>query len=254
MPLLQAILLDLDDTILADSEGAAGCWQHVCAQYAARAGCAAPEPLATAIAAERAWYWDDRERQRRGRLDLVAARREIVGRALARLRSVDGNRLDDNDGRDEALAEEIAASYAALRVAGVAPFPGAIETVATLRERGLRLALLTNGNGTSQRAKIERHALAPYFDCILVEGEFGAGKPDPRIFRQALGELGTSAARTWMVGDNLEGDIAGAQAVGIAGVWVDVSGVGLPAGSTVRPAYSIRALPEVLRCLELAGV
>ena len=37
-----------------------------------------------------------------------------------------------------------------------------------------------------QRDKIERHRLAGFFDVIVIEGEFGAGKPDEVVYRHAL--------------------------------------------------------------------
>ena len=51
------------------------------------------------------------------------------------------------------------------------------------------LGLVTNGDATQQRDKIERHGLARFFDAIVIEGEFGAGKPDEIVYRHALGEL-----------------------------------------------------------------
>jgi len=50
-----------------------------------------------------------------------------------------------------------------------------------------------------------------------------------------------------MVGDHLEFDVAGAQRVGLRGVWIDRAGSGLPATATVRPDHIVRALDEVVR-------
>src|SRR5207245_470771 len=73
-----------------------------------------------------------------------------------------------------------------------------------LRARGLPLALVTNGDAVQQRDKIERHDLARYFDAILIEGEFGCGKPEERVYREALRRLGVGSEGAWMVGDPLE--------------------------------------------------
>jgi FMN phosphatase YigB (HAD superfamily) len=48
-----------------------------------------------------------------------------------------------------------------------------------------------------------------------------------------------------MVGDNLEWDVAGAQAVGIRGIWLDASGEGVPEGA-VRPDAVVRSIAELL--------
>jgi FMN phosphatase YigB (HAD superfamily) len=49
-----------------------------------------------------------------------------------------------------------------------------------------------------------------------------------------------------MVGDNLDWDVAGAQAVGIYGIWLDKDGLGLPPDATAKPDRIIRSLPELL--------
>ena len=49
-----------------------------------------------------------------------------------------------------------------------------------------------------------------------------------------------------MVGDNLEWDVAGAQAVGIRGVWLDRHGTGLPPESDVVPDAIVGSIAELL--------
>jgi hypothetical protein len=56
--------------------------------------------------------------------------------------------------------------------------------------------LLTNGGSKGQRLKIDRFDLAPLFDAILIEGEVGFGKPDPRIYTKALEALDACAHRS----------------------------------------------------------
>lgn len=232
-PLPKAILLDLDDTILSYGSPEA-CWKRVCGRFDGRLPGRTVEDLFTAIDESRLWYWDDPERHRRGRLDLKQARREIVAGAFRRL------------GIDEpTLSDEIADRYTVEREEGLQPFPGAMETLRRLRERGVKLALLTNGAADAQRFKVEKFGLAPFFDCIVVEGEFGVGKPDERVYRHALGQLGVTPKETWMVGDNLEWDVAAPQRLGIVGIWNDFAGTGLPKGSAVRPDRIIRSLKEI---------
>jgi len=127
------------------------------------------------------------------------------------------------------------------------PFPGALDTLVALRQAGMPMALLTNGDAAGQRAKIERFDLAHFFDCIVVEGEFGVGKPDARVYEHALAALGAPRGReTWMVGDNLAADVGGAQALGLTGIWVDWEGAGLPTDAAAQPDHSIRRIAELL--------
>jgi putative hydrolase of the HAD superfamily len=58
--------------------------------------------------------------------------------------------------------------------------------------------------------------------------------------------LGVDPAETWMVGDNLEWEVAAPQRLGIHAIWVDGTGEGLPAGSMVRPDRIIRTVTDLL--------
>lgn len=235
MPVLpQAILLDLDDTILDDSGGVIACWRDACVAHRDTMDGLDPETVFDAIDRIREWYWSDPERHRAGRLELAWARCEVVRIALENIG------VDNPD-----LANRIGATYHALRDRHIKPFDDAIATVQWLRQCGCRLALLTNGGSAGQRHKIDRFSLAPLFDAILVEGEVGFGKPDPRIYRDALARLGVAPDRAWMVGDNLEWDVAGPQREGIAGIWIDARGKGLPEGHPVRPHLIISCLADL---------
>jgi len=234
MPALpRAILLDLDDTILDDSGGVIRCWRDACTCHVSRMNGLDPEVVFQAIDRVREWYWSDPGRHRAGRLELARARCEIVRLALA-----------DLGVEDEDLAARIGDTYHTLRDEAIVPLEGAVPTVQWLRQRGCRLALLTNGGSQGQRLKIDRFNLAALFDVILIEGELGYGKPDSRIYLRALDALGAEPGDAWMIGDNLEWDVAGPQRHGIAGIWVDARGRGVPDGSPVRPHRIISRLSD----------
>jgi putative hydrolase of the HAD superfamily len=230
----RAVLLDLDDTILDDSGSISSCWLEACRAHASAMGALDPVVVYDAIERVREWYWADPERHRVGRLDLAAARRDV---ALIALKEVG---LDD-----AALAGRIGDTYHVLRDGRLQPFADAIETVAWLRKSGCRLALLTNGSAAMQRDKINRFSLSDLFDLILIEGEVGYGKPDPRVYARALDTFHVAPIDAWMVGDNLEWDVAQPQRLGIYGIWVDAGGSGLPPGSPVQPDRIIRRLSDL---------
>lgn len=230
----RAFLLDLDDTILDDSGNVAHCWREACFAYREELGELDPAALHETLERTRRWFWSDSERHRVGRLDLDAARREIVRASLAAFH-VDA----------PALAEKIAGHYRTQRHLGLQPLADAIETVRWLRDSGCRLALLTNGAAEAQRSKIARFGLEELFDVILIEGELGYGKPDPRVYRLALERLGATPAETWMAGDNLEWDVAAPQRLGIFAIWIDRRGDGIPAGQATRPDRVVRSLSEL---------
>src|SRR5262245_2493445 len=72
------ILFDLDDTLLDFSSSAERCWDGACRQLGGQLRGTEPAQLLAAINDYRRWFWSDPARHRRGRLDLAAARREVV--------------------------------------------------------------------------------------------------------------------------------------------------------------------------------
>jgi putative hydrolase of the HAD superfamily len=86
------------------------------------------------------------------------------------------------------------------------------------------LALCTNGAPDLQREKIESTRIARYFKEIIVSGEAGYSKPDPRIYEMVLSRLAVRPEFTWNIGDSLERDIAGAKAVNLKTVWINRHG------------------------------
>lgn len=230
-PRPRAILFDLDDTILEFDGSADRVWRSVIAEHAGSLGGLDVEQFMKAINEYREWYWGDPERHRRGRLDLPRARREVVRGTLDLLGLA-----------SPAAADEIAHAYSVQRELEVSPFPGAIETLNYVRAMGIRMALVTNGTSAMQRGKIERFGLESCFDYILIEEEFGVGKPDERVYLHAIAQFDASPSEAWMVGDNLEWEVATPQRLGIFSIWVDSAGTGLPETANVNPDRIIRRL------------
>jgi putative hydrolase of the HAD superfamily len=228
-----AIFFDMDGTILDWTTGMEESWLASCEEHCD--GSFVPSELHEAIRTRRTWFWSDADRARVARMDLDGASREIVGYAFA------DRGLDVIE-----LAHRIADDYRARRAACIVPYAGALETLAALRERGTRMALITNGEAKNQRNSVVQHQLEQYFDCILIEGEFGVGKPDERVFQHAMEACSSDPVSTWMVGDSLEADIAPAVALGMHAVWVDELGDGVPDVAVVRPHRIVRAISELL--------
>lgn len=96
------------------------------------------------------------------------------------------------------------------------PFEDVAQALQQLH--GVRIGILTNGFGDLQRMKLETSGLLPWFETVVISGEIGIGKPDPRAFEIALRELGADPNECLMVGDGLETDMGGAAAFGIRSV------------------------------------
>jgi putative hydrolase of the HAD superfamily len=229
----KAILFDLDDTILASGQRPA-VLVEIALEFADGLAPHAPVSVADKLEADLELFWSDPQRHKVARFGLAEARRAVVTESFAGL------------GLSADLAVAFADRFTEVRERMTELFPGARETLETIRARGVLMALVTNGSAATQRAKIERFTLAALFDHIQIEGEAGFGKPDEQAYLHAMQALGVTAADTWMVGDHLEWEVAAPQRLGIRAIWHDPYGRGLPEGSPVLPDRIIRRLSELL--------
>ncbi|MFP8957934.1 HAD family hydrolase [Natrialbaceae archaeon A-CW3] len=94
-------------------------------------------------------------------------------------------------------------------------FPGVEETLATLREAGITIAIVTNLTTQIQLRKIEHVGLSDYIDLFLTSEEVGQDKPASVMFTLALARVGSHPDEALMVGDSVSADIVGANALDI---------------------------------------
>jgi putative hydrolase of the HAD superfamily len=236
----RAILFDLDDTLIQAHGGAQAAWLLVAHELADDLAPLTPSEVTEAVVAFARNFWADPERHRLWRMRLSDARREIVAGSFAALAST-GRRVPS-----VGVVRRLADRFSAHRDQHMRLFPDAHNVIDGLRACGTRLALVTNGASEAQRAKIDRFDLASRFDHIQIEGEHAFGKPDERAYRHALRQLGADARDTWMVGDNLEWEVAAPQRLGIFGIWFDAAGKGLPPDTHIRPDRIVASLSELL--------
>lgn len=105
---------------------------------------------------------------------------------------------------------------------------GAVELLTALREKGLKIGIISNNLVEEQMEKLRVCNLLDHIDSITISEEAGIAKPDPQIFRIALERLGCSAKEVVMIGDSWENDIAPARALGIRTIWFNSYGVPSP--------------------------
>jgi putative hydrolase of the HAD superfamily len=101
---------------------------------------------------------------------------------------------------------------------------GVADSLARFRARGLRLAVVSNANGTVQ-ALLDRLGLAAFFEAVLDSAVEGVEKPDPGLFRLALERLGATTGEAVHVGDLYGVDVVGARAAGVRPVLLDEAGL-----------------------------
>ncbi len=205
--MVRAVFFDMDDTLLDGYSAMQATWGVICADEARVQGCEA-DALRDAIRRESMLFWKDEAVVGHWRVRLEEARERCVQAAL------------EKEGLDATRAGYIARRYSEEYRDRLQPFDDAIGTLQVLRANGFRVGLLTNGAGRPQRDKIERFGLEPHMDVIVIEGEFGKGKPEREVFEHALRAVDVTAEDAWHVGDNLFADIGGARRAGLHAVWI----------------------------------
>jgi len=198
--LIKAITLDLDDTLwpvwpaIERAEKALAQWlvRHA--------------PLTAAMFSNPTVRHDIREHVVRSHpewtCNLSAIRREMIRLALYR------------SGEDTLLADAAFEVFFAERNR-VQLFDDALLALEFLSSR-YPLVALSNGN-----ADIHRIGLGSYFVASISAQEFGAAKPDPRIFHAAADAAKVAADGVLHVGDDAAMDVVGALNCGMQTVWIN---------------------------------
>jgi carbamoyl-phosphate synthase large subunit len=138
-------------------------------------------------------------------------------------------------------------------------FPGVADALGTLKNRGVRLGLITDGTASVQRRKIASLDLERHMDVIVCTDELGAGcaKPSTVPFEVALNLLGVAPNRAAYIADDIEKDFAGPNRLRIKSVQVRSAGlVGVPRKQApddpeFLPQIPARSLSEALKILDL---
>lgn len=99
-------------------------------------------------------------------------------------------------------------------------YPGVTEALETLRKQGFRLWLLSNAQRIFTEYELRHLGLGTQLDGIWISSDYGFRKPDARFFRALLEEKGLDITKCLMIGNDRETDIAGAQAVGLATLYM----------------------------------
>jgi 2-haloacid dehalogenase len=113
---------------------------------------------------------------------------------------------------------ELIAAYPARFAESLAgPMPDSVELLRELRDRGVRLLALTNWSAETFRHAREGFEFLGWFEDVVVSGQEGVAKPDPRIFRLLLERHGLQPGDTLFVDDRAV-NVTAARSVGMVGV------------------------------------
>jgi putative hydrolase of the HAD superfamily len=189
--MIDAVLLDLDDTCFDQREFLAGAFGAV-ARQAGELGV-------------------DEDRLRDA-LETIAAAGSDRGRIIDQALQAVGARVP---------VEPLVDAFRSYRPARLSPYPGVRESLGRMR-RVAPVGLVTNGEPAGQRAKLAALGLDDAFDVVVFSDELGRSfrKPHPAPFLQALRLLDADPGRSFFIGDHPDRDVAGAQHAGMRAIRV----------------------------------
>ncbi|HRD32371.1 MAG TPA: HAD-IA family hydrolase [Fimbriimonadaceae bacterium] len=99
-------------------------------------------------------------------------------------------------------------------------FPDTLPTLEALKERGVRMAVVSNWDISLDRT-LRAFGIDQFFEVTVASMVVNSEKPDPGIFQHALGRLGVAPEEVWHVGDDAVADAQGARQVGIRSFLID---------------------------------
>ncbi len=158
---------------------------------------------------------------------------------LLRKRDLELLRLMDIPDRTGLVRSAIQSAFASRRPA---LFPDVVPALHELRQRGIRMAVVSNG--WQQPYDAARLGIAGYFSSILGSAHVGYRKPMPEIFQRALQDLDVTPQEALHVGDSYDDDVVGARQAGVHPVLLDRTGNGQREG--VQTVSSLSELGQFI--------
>ncbi len=118
-------------------------------------------------------------------------------------------------------------------------FDKAIELLTYLKPN-YSLHIITNGFEEVQYKKISKSGIHSFFETITTSEEVGYKKPHPVIFKTALEKANAQPENSIMIGDSLEADILGAEAIGMETLFFNYRNIPL-----VTPRKTVHELAQI---------
>lgn len=146
---------------------------------------------------------------------------------------------------------ELAAHWVEHFPAQTVEMPGARLLIEALLERGITVAIISNGTQRSRERTVACLPFAEHVSLLVSSEAAGWRKPDPRIFLHAARLLELDPAECMYVGDHPINDVKGAESAGMKAVWL--SGFHPWPNSEAAPLSSVCALVDILPLLDQAN-
>ena len=236
----RAVVFDLGGTLVQWDDwegGAVKKWglAYDALRASGDAGSAAREDFVAAMRAAEKAHWErvDRDRWSGPATGVVSDGFQRLGRTVG----------------DAALVT-VLDGYARAVAGWCTVFADTRDTLATLRERGYLLGLLSNTWWAAEwhNADLAAHGLSDLLDELVYTSDMPGSKPHPSVFREVTSRLGVAPEACVMIGDRQVDDVSGALAVGMRAIWRR-NNSGFPTSDVAPDAIvdALAELPDLLR-------
>ena len=120
----------------------------------------------------------------------------------------------------EALGINAAQLFRISSIEYVKLYPGVLDALAQLRQKGYRLWLLSNAQRIFTAYELRHLGLGEQMDGIYISSDYRCRKPDARFYRALIEEQGLEIEKCLMIGNDRYTDIAGARGLGMATLYM----------------------------------
>ena len=141
-------------------------------------------------------------------------------------------------------------AYRQARTGFLHPYPGTKRTLIKLKEKGLKLAVVSDAPKLKAWIRLVNMRIDDFFDVVVALEDTGRLKPSRLPFRAALKELKVKPSECLMVGDRPSRDIKGARALGIKTCFAKYGYSGKALKKKVKADFEIGEIGELVRVVE----
>jgi putative hydrolase of the HAD superfamily len=219
---IKALLFDSGDTLLEPVGG--GWWPRPALRFLLDRSPSFVEPERLSAALDRGMEYLDTHHHVETEDEEIAQFREYYAIVLAALD------LDTSAETIEQLAQEQIEQR---------PFPDTRSTLEEFRRSGLRLGVVSNAWPSLERT-YRVLGLRDFFDAFVISSKLGCLKPDPRIYRVAIEQIGVDPQSTIFVDDDAD-YVQAAKSLGMCGVVIRRGASDVPSG-TIATLADLKAL------------
>ncbi len=135
-------------------------------------------------------------------------------------------------------------AYRKAKIVLAEPYPGVVPTLLKLKQRGLKMAIVSDAPILQAWTRLTEMKIQDFFDAVVTFDDTGERKPSALPFKKALEQLGIAPEEVLHVGDWPERDIAGAKALGIKTAFAKYGAV---KPETVKADFELNRIEDLLQ-------